>query len=114
MDKWLKASLVAAPLFAGAGALSFHYLAFVQPGETAASRADEITVAHGRGAVVNCQEAARMVYDVHWAAACMAHANQAGTGNSDGHPECDLPDARAAVVNAWLNEAERRCTAEPR
>ena len=55
-----------------------------------------------------------MTYDVQWAAACQAQANQSAPGASDGHAECDLPDAKAAVINAWLNEAERRCMAEGR
>lgn len=33
-------------------------------------------------------------------------------GQADGSSECSLPDERAAVVNAGLDEAERRCLAE--
>ena len=53
-----------------------------------------------------------MFYDVKWAAACMAQVGQASSGQADGHPECDLPEAQAAAINAWLNEAEAQCKAE--
>lgn len=106
MYKWLKASIVLAVLLAGAGAL--HRFVFVRPG---------IEQAHqhgGRTAIEDCRIAARMVYDVHWAAACMAHAGQADPGLADGHAECELPDHKAAVVNKWLDDAEARCTTELR
>jgi hypothetical protein len=120
MDKWLKISIVAAAvLLAGAGA--FYRFGDVLPGigrvppdgGNAARRADEIQLAQRRNALEHCLQAARMVYDVHWAAACMREG-QASPGLADGHAECDLPDAKAAVVNAWLNEAEERCVAEER
>ena len=114
MDKWLKVSIVMAALLAGAGALCYFYFAFVPPVQSAGARADELGLVQRRSAVVSCQEAAQMAYDVHWAAACQAQAGQASQGFADGHPECDLPEAKAAVVNAWLNEAERRCMAEMR
>lgn len=114
MDKRLKASIMVAVLFGGAGILAFCYFAFVLPARNAAYRADEFTIANGRSAMVGCREAAQMTYDVHWAAACQAQANQGAPGSADGHAECDLPDAKAAVINAWLNEAERRCAAEGR
>lgn len=102
MDKWLKVSIMVAVLLAGAGA--FYHFVFVLP---------EIEQAR-RGAIESCRYAARMVYDVHWAAACATQAGQASPGQADGHAECNLPDAKAAVVNAWLDEAERRCMAEAR
>ena len=100
MNTRLQGSIMAVLLVAGT-AFSAYYLAFVAPGKGVAARSDEIVVAHGRSAQVGCQEAARMFYDVKWAAACMAQA--------DGHAECDLPDDKAAVLNTWLNEAEKRC-----
>jgi len=120
MDKWLKVSIVAAVLLAGAGA--FYGLGFVLPGieqarqagGNAAGRADEFQLAQRRDALEQCRQAAQMVYDVHWAAACMTEVGQASQGLADGHAECDLPDAKAAVVNAWLDEAEERCIAEVR
>jgi len=102
MDKWLKVSIVAAVLLAGAGA--FYYSVFVAPGIEQAQRS----------AIEDCHRAARMVYDVHWAAACMTQAGQASSDYAEGHAECELPDDKAAVVNAWLDEAEKRCMAEVR
>jgi hypothetical protein len=106
MYKWQKVSIVVAVLLAGAGA-AYHF-AFVRPGIEQA-RQDP-----GRSAVEDCQIAARMVYDVHWAAACMTQVDQASPGLADGHAECDLPEDKAAVVNKWLDEAEARCLAEVR
>ena len=103
---------MAAVLLAGAGAVAFHHFPGTTAGPSAALSADDFTVVNARSAMVGCREAAQMTYDVQWAAACQAHANQSAPGAADGHAECDLPDAKAAVINAWLNEAERRCTAE--
>jgi hypothetical protein len=120
MDKWLKVSIVAAALLAGAGA--FYRFGFVLPGieqarqdrGNADRRADEFQLVQRRDALEHCVQAARMVYDVHWAVACMTEVAQASSGLVDGHAECDLPDSKAAVVNAWLNEAEAQCIAEAR
>ena len=112
-DTRLKASIMAA-LLAGAGAASFLYFARAVPATGPAPRADEFTVANARSAMVSCREAVQMTFDVHWAAACQAQAGSAGADGADSSAECDLPDARAAVVNAWLDEAERRCSAEGR
>ena len=101
MNTRLQGSIMAAVLLIGGTAFSSYYFAFVAPGKGVAASTDEITIAHGRSAMVGCQEAARMFYDVKWASACMAQP--------DGHAECDLPDDKAAVINAWLNEAEKRC-----
>jgi hypothetical protein len=107
---------MAALLLAGAGVVAFHHFPGTSTGQSATPRADDFTVVNLRSAMVGCKEAAQMTYDVHWAAACQAQANQSapGAGAGEGHAECDLPDAKAAVINAWLNEAERRCTAEGR
>ena len=80
------------------------YSVFVAPGIEQAQRS----------AIEDCHRAARMVYDVHWAAACMTQAGQASSDYAEGHAECELPDDKAAVVNAWLDEAEKRCMAEVR
>ncbi len=61
-----------------------------------------------------CLQGVRMAYDVQWAAACATQAGQATPGQADGHAECDLPDAKAAVVNAWRDQDEQRCVAEMR
>jgi hypothetical protein len=105
MNKWLKVSILAAVLLAGAGA--FYRFVFVLPGIEQARQ-------NGGPALEQCQQAAQMVYAVHWAVACMTEVGQASTGVADGNAECDLPDAKAAVVNAWLNEAEKQCIAEVR
>jgi hypothetical protein len=98
MNKWLKVSIVmAVPLLAGAGA----FYRWMSANERSA-------------AVEECLQGVRMAYDVHWAAACAALAGQASPGQADGHAECDLPDARAAVINAWLDQDEKRCVAEMR
>lgn len=102
MDKWLKVFTVVAVLLVGAGA--YYRSGFVQPA----------IEQERRRAMESCVQAARMVYDVHWAAACMTQVGQASPGQADGHAECDLPDDKAAVVNAWLDQAEQRCMAEVR
>jgi hypothetical protein len=55
-----------------------------------------------------------LAYDVHWAAACATQAGQGSAGQADGDAECDLPEAKAAVVNAWLDQDEQRCVTEMR
>jgi len=99
MNKWLKVSIVMAVLLAGGGA--FYHLFGIEQVQRSA-------------AVEDCLEAARMAYDVQWAAACETQAGQATSGQADGHAECDLPEAKAAVINAWLDQDERRCVAEMR
>lgn len=116
MDKRLKVPMVASALLAGAGAL--HLLGGGLPGPAGADRDAEpgrpggVLVAQRSGALHHCQQAARMIFDVHWAAACMTESGEAVPGRAQGHPECDLPDHKAAAVNAWLNEAEAQCVAE--
>jgi hypothetical protein len=101
MDKRFKVSIVMAVLIAGGGAL---YL--LVPGlDQARTRS---------AAMEECMQGVRMAYAVQWAAACATHAGQATPGQADGDAECDLPDAKAAVVNAWLDQDEQRCVAEMR
>lgn len=105
------ASVSAAALLAGAGLVVLHLLAgTADPGEP--SSLDDFAPVNTRTAIVSCREAAHMAYDVQWAAACQAHAAQSPPGAAEDHAECDLPYAHAAIINAWLNDAERRCTAE--
>jgi hypothetical protein len=116
MEKWLKVpSLVA--LLAGAAVFSAVIVRprFEQAREEtqSATRAGEFRLAQRRSGSEDCLYAARIIYDVHWAAACLKLANQSAPGVGDSHAECDLPDAAAAVVNQWLAEAEQRCIAEP-
>jgi hypothetical protein len=107
MDKRLGVTLVAAALLAGGAA--FHFSQGRDPGPRDGARG-----AQRRDALEQCLQAARMTFDVHWAAACTRQAEQGAPGAGDGHAECDLPDDKAAPVNAWLNDAEARCMAEAR
>lgn len=100
MDKWLKVSLAAAVLLAGGGASWY-----LKDGTSRAP--DGVNVAQ-HSALQHCLQAAQMIYDVHWAAACTTQ------GSANDHADCDLPDAKAAVVNAWLDRAEARCRADAR
>ncbi len=118
MNKWLMGSIVAALLLAVAGAL--HQFARVLPGigmayqerEHSSAPAGDFRLAQRRSAIEECRQAAWMVYDVHWAAACATQVGQNSPGHADGHAECDLPNEKAAVVNAWLDKAEKQCEAE--
>ncbi|HSV35651.1 MAG TPA: hypothetical protein VLI46_08835 [Ramlibacter sp.] len=128
MDTRLKVSLMVAAMFAGSGA--FHYFGWgllgvnrdrPERGNAGWSLESSSLAQQRRSAIVDCHEAANMFFDVKWAAACMAQVGQAGQssrgdadGRADGHAECDLPEDQAAVVNAWLDEAEARCRAELR
>ena len=108
MHQWLKVSAGMAVLLAGAGA-SYR---LVLPGiEPAPLHGEYSPVQRGR-ALEECLQAAQMVYAVHWAVACMSQAGQAPAGTNDGNAECDLPDSKAAVVNAWLDKAEKACRTE--
>lgn len=100
----MKGPLTLAALLAGAGV--FHHFVLREPNPVPA-RDSVLRTAQQRSVLEHCSQSARMIFDVHWAAACM----EAGP-SSDDHAECDLPDAKAAAVNAWLDEAEARCMAE--
>jgi len=104
MDRRLKASLAICALLAGSGAL--HYLSRSGP-----LQPEVLAAAGPRTNLEHCLYAARLVFDVHWAAACTLEAEQ-GSPGADGNAECDLPDNRAATVNAWLDKAEAQCMAE--
>lgn len=100
MDKRLQVALTAAVLLIGGGAYYGFKDALTQP--------DALQVAQRRSQLEQCLYAAQMAFDVHWAAACTTQVGQ------DDGAECDLPEAKAAIVNAWLNEAEKGCIAEAR
>ena len=116
MDMRLASLLAAAALLAGGVTLQLAH----QP--PAATNPDsqlvlEASLSRPRGAVrvavlreprEECLRSAHMIHAVHWAAACMIAARE---GAADGHPECDLPNDRAAVLNAQIEEAEARCHA---
>jgi hypothetical protein len=97
MVKLAKVSIAVAVLLA-VGGVTYYFAP--APAPAAIARA---------GTLEDCYKAAQMFYDVKWAAACMAQPAHSPSGAADGHAECDLPDDRAAVINAWLNEAEKRC-----
>lgn len=105
MDRRLKVSLAVGALLALGGVL--HYLGGRAPAQP------DLALSGQRSNLEHCLHSARMIFDVHWAAACTTEAEQ-GVPGADGHAECDLPDDRAAVVNAWLDRAEAVCMAEAR
>lgn len=77
-------------------------------GAMAPDPGDRVELAQGGIVLEQCLYTAQLEFDVHWAAAC---TTQVGADDS---ADCDLPDAKAAVVNAWMNEAEKQCMAEAR
>ena len=131
IDQWLKASVAAAVLMAGAGVFH-HYVVFL-PDE---ARRAETRPATGQSGLDQCRQSARLHYDITWASACMTVASQEEQrhaeclrngqgeaaqvrarcdklhGERDGSSDCTLPDARAAVVNAAFKDADDRCVAE--
>jgi len=106
MDRRLKVSLAVGVLLAGGGAL--HYLS-----RNAPARPDVVQLGAQLGPLEQCMYSARMTFDVHWAIACATEAEQ-GVPGADGNAECDLPDDRAAAVNAWLDRAEAQCLGQNR
>jgi hypothetical protein len=138
MDKWLKVSVAAASLMAGAGVF-YHYVVYLSglalEARQAADPRPARPVAHDQ-----CRQAAQLLYDVTWASACMTVAIQEKTrhaeclqdtasvpdallrkaqcdhkyGEPDGTSDCSLPPTHAAMVNASLKEAEDRCVVEER
>jgi hypothetical protein len=100
MDKRVQLALIATVLLGGGKYLYLNGgLVPYQEPKQVAQRGNELE---------QCLYAAQMAFDVHWAAAC---ATQVGADDS---AECELPDAKAAVVNAWLNDEDKRCMAEAR
>jgi hypothetical protein len=137
MDNWLRASSAAAIVLAGAGV--FYHLVIHLPAAEQARREDERarttaepTVASRRHVMEQCQQAARLLYDIHWASACMVTANHEDAQHAlclrdpatrdkaqcdkvertDPEPDCTLPGARAAPINAMLRDSEARCLVE--
>lgn len=135
MGKWLNRTNIAAALLAVAAVV--YQLVVVLPAserpkwdkERAAARQPELE---------QCGEAALLIHDVHWASACMLLAKEVEArhaaclrdplvmdnpqlgkahcdrtfGDQDDSPECMLPPARAATLNASLKDAEDRCLAQ--
>jgi hypothetical protein len=99
---------------------------------------DPRSQAQKRSELEHCAQGALLFHDVRWAAACMVLADEdmrkhasclsnasivghpqlgpgycdATFGQTDGSPDCDLPNAQAANLYALLQEAERKCMAE--
>jgi myo-inositol catabolism protein IolC len=91
MDKRFVVSIALAAPLAAAGMLSAWWL----------SRPHELPARPPVTIVEHCRRAAELLYDISWAAACLQ--------TSDDSPECTLPDAQAAKVNAILAAEEARC-----
>jgi hypothetical protein len=135
--KWLKAGLVSAALLGGAGVATIHWMhrgsAAGRP--AAAERAPEPVSAWSRLAMAECVKHAFLLYDVHWSAACMVAAQEEQAKHAacladqaimadpqrgepycdasfpprDDSIDCDLPNERAAGLDALLRDAEQRC-----
>lgn len=103
MDKRLQVASMVALLLSGGSGGYLYFSSGLGP-----YRPHALQLSIRSDAFEQCVVAARMTYDVHWAAAC---TTQEGDDNG---AECDLPPAKAAVVNAWLNNAEMECMAEAR
>jgi hypothetical protein len=136
MIQWLSTAISTVALLAGAGAALYFTSTRPLPGPAAPDAATGSV----RAAIEQCAEAAQIVHDVRWAAACMVLAEQDRArhaaclenpdiiGNpklskaycdrtfaqSDGSADCTLPDERAASLLALLTAAEQRCAVEPR
>lgn len=102
MDKRVQVALMATVLLSGGA--PYLYLS----GAIAPYPRDRVEVAQGGIVLEQCLSAAQLEFDVHWAAACTTQVD------ADDSADCDLPDAKAAVVNAWMNDAEKQCMAEAR
>ena len=67
-------------------------------------------------ALQRCIENVNMVYDVQWAAACTAYAQEQRAALRsdavDDSPDCTLPDTRAAMLNAARDADEAHCSAQ--
>jgi hypothetical protein len=136
MDQRLNAVISTAALLAGAGALL--YLGVRLPAPDAAP--SEAAADSVRSANEHCIEAAQLVHDVRWAAACMHLAEQDEArhaacvdqavsienpslskahcdrtfGQIDGSADCTLPNERAGSLLTLLTAAEQRCAVDPR
>lgn len=108
MDRRLKASIAAAALLAGVGALQLARV-LLPAGQAGGG---EVAVAARAVADEHCLQAAWLIHDLRWAAACMVAAEDEPAGAADGHPDCTLPQAKAAALNAALSLEEQRCRGE--
>jgi hypothetical protein len=138
MDRWIKAAHLASALLAGAAALHY-FVVFLPSREKARDAADPKPVATARlPEADHCRQAAHLLHDIHWAAACMSVSQEAEERHAacirdiamvpdprmtrgecermhprvDGSIDCTLPVSRAARINAMLVESEDRCRGE--
>jgi hypothetical protein len=101
MDRRVQVAVMATVLLSGGA--PYLYLNGIAPDPQ-----HRVQVAQGGIVLEQCLYAAQLEFDVHWAAACTTQVD------ADDSADCDLPDAKAAVVNAWMNDAEKQCRAEAR
>lgn len=138
--KWLVGALLAMALLASAG-LAARLMTDrpLEPRPAPVQLKPVVVSASARLELEQCVKHAFLLYDVHWAAACTVAAQedqakhaaclndtavmtdpQRGKDYCDRTfsqrdvIECDLPDARAASVNALLREEEQKCHAAAR
>lgn len=138
--QWLKGAFVAAALLGGAGLASLHFVerpVLVEHAPAPGKAASRLTPEQEEERE-QCVKDAFLHHDVRWAAACMvvedqyeadrsaclrdpaimanpqlgkAHCDRTFAPPLDGSVDCDLPEARAASLNAMLREAEQECRA---
>jgi len=108
MDKRVQVALMATVLLGGSGRYLYINGGLMPHQEDGLQVAQSRGVSMSRDTLEQCLYAAQLMHDVQWAAAC---TTQVG---GDDSAECDLPDAKAAVVNAGLNDAEAQCMVESR
>ena len=99
MDRRAKLSIATAAFLAAGGtacALMLAPAAIETPAAPPTPKAPLAVVEH-------CKQAAELLYEVSWAAACFR--------GDDKSNDCTLPDAQAARVNRILEVEEARCMA---
>jgi len=136
VHKWskpaLKPAFVAVLLAACVGV--FQFIPRPQTGVNSSDPASR----QKRFALEHCREAAYLIYDLHWASACMVLAEEAEARRaaclrnpaivgdrqlksdyceekfpvSDDSADCTLPDWRAKSVNTLLKTDEKSCVAQ--
>ena len=137
MGKRLQRTNMVAILLAGAGV--FYQLVAIHP-DSRRSAWNKERASATSPELEQCVAAAGLIHDISWASACMLVAEEAEVrhadclkdslvmgspqlgkehcdktyGPSDDSPECTLPPARAATLNAQLKGAEDSCLEEAR
>jgi hypothetical protein len=137
--KWLKVGLAPVALLGGAG-LVLHLVTqgFVADRPVTVEPAPAAGGESAGLAQEQCLKHAFLLYDLHWSVACMVVAEQDDTKHAacvhdpvitnspelgkdycdrtfpvrDDSVDCDLPEAQAASLNAWVSDAQQKCQAE--